>query len=64
MLSTAAVCPLCDTVSDVTVSIDPKQLVQLDMVYIINNVDPLLTDGRLMVFLMILAVTRMVIWTT
>ena len=48
-----------------TVRIDFKQLVLLDVGYVVDNVDPSFRGEKPVVFLvMILAVARMVIWTT
>ena len=47
-----------------TARIDPKQLVLLDVGYVVDNVDPLYQDEKRVVFLAILAVARMVIWET
>ena len=47
-----------------TARIDPKQLVLLDVGYVMDNVDPLYQGEKRVVFLAILAVARMVIWET
>ena len=44
--------------------INPKQLMVLDIGYIMDNVDPLYYTAKHVVFLAILALARMVIWTT
>ena len=44
--------------------IEPKQLILLDVNYIVDNVLPPFEDEKRVVFLAILAVARMVIWTT
>ena len=44
--------------------IEPKQLVLLDVGYVIDNVLPLYQGGKRVLFLAILAADRMVIWTT
>ena len=46
-----------------TARINPKQLEHLDIGYIVDNVDPPYKGEKCMVFLMILAVARMAIWT-
>ena len=53
--------PFWDHVGEWTVRIEPKQRVLLDVVYVVNNVLPLF---QRVLFLVILAVARMVIWTT
>ena len=47
-----------------TARIEPKQLVLLDVGYIIDNVLTPYQGEKRVVFLTILAVARMVIWTT
>ena len=47
-----------------TASIEPKQLVLLDVGYVVDNVLPPFQGEKRVVFLAILAVARMVIWTT
>ena len=47
-----------------TARIEPKQLVLLDVGYVVDNVLPSFHGEKRMVFLAILAVARMVIWTT
>ena len=44
--------------------IKPKQLMLLDVGYIVDNVDPLYQSEKHVVFLTILAVARMMIWMT
>ena len=43
--------------------IEPKQLMLLDIGYIIENILPPFQGEKLVVFLVILAVARIVIWT-
>ena len=47
-----------------TARINPKDLVLLDVGYVVDNVDPPYGGEKCVVFLTILAVARMVIWTT
>ena len=47
-----------------TARIEPKQLVLLDVGYVVDNVLPLFQGEKRVVFLAILAVARMVIWMT
>ena len=56
--------PFWSHVGELTARISPKQLVLLDVGYIVDNVDPLYQGEKRMVFLVILAVARMVIWET
>ena len=56
--------PFGDHVSEWTACIEPKQLMLLDVGYVVDNVLPPLQYEKRMVFLAILAVARMVIWTT
>ena len=49
---------------DYVACIDPKQLVQLNVSYIVDNIDTLWVSVKQRVFLMILAIARMVIWQT
>ena len=58
------VCPFWDHVEEWTACIEPKQLVLLDVGYVVENVLPPFQCEKRMVFLAILAVARMVIWTT
>ena len=44
--------------------IEPKQLVLLDVGYVVDNVLPQFQGEKRVVFLAILAVARVVIWTT
>ena len=44
--------------------IELKQLVRLDVGYVVDNVLPLFQGEKRVVFLAILAVARIVIWTT
>ena len=56
--------PFWDHVGEWTARIEPKQLVLLDVGYVVDNVLPPFHGEKRMVFLAILAVARMVIWTT
>ena len=56
--------PFCDHVGEWTARIEPKQLVLLDVGYVVDNVLPPFQGEKRVVFLAILAVGRMVIWTT
>ena len=56
--------PFWDHVSEWTARIEPKQLVLLDVGYVVDNVLPPFHGEKRVVFLAILAVARMVIWTT
>ena len=56
--------PFWDHVVEWTARIEPKQLVLLDVGYVVDNVLPPFHGEKRMVFLTILAVARMVIWTT
>ena len=56
--------PFWDHVGEWTARIEPKQLVLLDVGYVVDNVLPPFHGEKRMVFLAILAVTRMVIWMT
>ena len=47
-----------------TARISPRELVLLDVGYVLDNVDPLFQGEKRVVFLVILAVARMVIWQT
>lgn len=51
-------------VGEVIACIKSKWSVLLDFAYIVNNMNPLFTWKKQMVFLAILAVARLVIWTT
>ena len=53
-----------DHISEWTARIEPKQLVLLDVGYIVDNVLPPFQGEKRVVFLTILAVARMVIWMT
>ena len=55
--------PFWDHVEEWTARIEPKQLVLLDVGYVVGNVLPPFQGEKRMVFLAILAVARMVIWT-
>ena len=54
----------CDHVGEWTAHIEPKQLVLLDVGYVVDNVLPPFQGEKRVGFLTILAVARMVIWTT
>ena len=56
--------PFWDHVGEWTARIEPKKLVLLDVGYVVDNVLPPFQGEKRMVFLAILAVARMVIWTT
>ena len=56
--------PFWDPVSEWTARIEPKQLVLLDVGYVVDNVLPPFQGEKRVVFLAILAVARMVVWTT
>ena len=56
--------PFWDHVGEWTARIEPKQLVQLDVGYVVDNVLPPFQGEKCAVFLAILAAARMVIWTT
>ena len=58
------VSPFWDHVGVWTARIEPKQLVLLDVGDVVDNVLPPFHGEKRMVFLAILAVVRMVIWTT
>ena len=53
-----------DHIGELTARIDSKQAVLLDVGYVVNNVLPPFQDEKRVVFQAILAVARMVIWTT
>ena len=56
--------PFWDHVGEWTARIEPKQLVLLDVGYVVDNVLPPYQGEKRVVFLAILAVARMVIWIT
>ena len=56
--------PFWDHVGEWTARIEPKQLVLLDVGYVVDHVLPPFRGEKRVVFLAILAVARMVIWTT
>ena len=56
--------PFWDNVGEWTARIEPKQLVLLDVGYVVDNVLPPFQGEKRAVFLPILAVARIVIWTT
>ena len=53
-----------DHVGERTARIEPKQLVHLVVGYVVDNVLPPFQGEKRVVFLAIIAVARMVIWTT
>ena len=53
-----------DHVGEWSARIEPKQLLLHDVDYVVDNVLPQLQCGKRVVFLAILVVARMVIWTT
>ena len=58
------VSPFWDHVGEWTTRIEPKQLVLHDVDYVVDNVLPPFQGVKCELFLAILAVARMVIWTT
>ena len=56
--------PFWDHVGEWTARIEPQKLVLLDVGYVVDNVLPPFHGEKRVVFLAILAVARMVIWTT
>ena len=58
------ICPFWDQVGDSMARTEPKQLVLLDVGYVVDNVLPPFQGEKCVVFLAILALARMVIWTT
>ena len=56
--------PFWDHVGEWKARIEPKQLVLLEVGYVIDNILPPFQSEKRMVFLVILAVAQMVIWTT
>ena len=56
--------PFWDHVGEWTARIEPKQLVLLDVGYVVDNVLPPFQSEYRVVFLVILTVARLVIWTT
>ena len=56
--------PFWDHVGAWTARMEPKQLVLLNVGYVVDNVLPPFQGEKRVVFLAILAVARMVIWTT
>ena len=56
--------PFWDHVEEWTARIEPKQFMLLDVGYVVDNVLPPFQGENRVVFLPILAVARMVIWTT
>ena len=58
------VCPFWSHVEEWTARISPRELVLLDVGYVLDNVDPLFQGEKRVVYLVILVVARMVIWHT
>ena len=56
--------PFWDHVGEWTARIEPKQLVLLDVGYVVDNFLPPFQGEKRVMFLAILAVARMVIWTS
>ena len=56
--------PFWDHVGEWTARIEPKQLMLLNVGYVVDNVLPPFQGEKRVVFLAILAVARMVIWST
>ena len=56
--------PLWNHVREWMAHIEPKKLVLLDIGYVLDNVLPQFQGGKRVVFLTILSIARMVIWTT
>ena len=56
--------PFWDHVGEWTARIEPKQLVLLDVGYVVDNILPPFQGEKRVVFLVILALAKMVIWTT
>ena len=56
--------PFWDHVGEWAARIEPKQLELFDVGYVVDNVLPAFQGDKRVVFLAILAVARMVIWTT
>lgn len=56
--------PFWDHIGELTNSIDPKHIVSIDLCYICDNVLHPLPGMKQMVFLMLLTVVGMVVWTT
>ena len=56
--------PFWDHVEEWTARIEPKQIVLLVISYVVDNVLPPFQGEKRVVFLAILALARMVIWTT
>ena len=56
--------PFWSHVEEWTARISPRELVLLDVGYVLGNVDPPFQGEKRVVFLVILAVARMVIWQT
>ena len=56
--------PFWDQVEEKMAHIEPKQLILLNIGYVVDNILLQFQVEKRVVFLMILAVARMVIWTT
>ena len=56
--------PLWSHVEEWTAGISPRELAPLDVGYVVDNVSPPFQGEKCVVFLVILAVARMVIWQT
>ena len=56
--------PFWSHVEEWTVRISPRELMPLDVGYVVDNVNPPFQGEKRVVFLVILAVARMVIWQT
>ena len=56
--------PFWDHVGEWAARIEPKQLVLLDVGYVVDNVLPPFQGGKRVVFLVMLGVANIVIWTT
>ena len=56
--------PFCNHIGEWTAHIEHKQLVLLGIDYVVDNVLPDIQGEKRVMFLVILTVTRMVIWTT
>ena len=54
--------PFWSLVEEWTACISPRELALLDVGYVLDSVDPLFQGEKRVVFLVILAVARMVIW--
>lgn len=63
-IPSSTVRPFWDHIGELTNSIDPKHIVSIDLCYICDNVLHPLPGMKQMVFLMLLTVVGMVVWTT